>query len=237
MPQKANIVGGGTVPSAVPNAELVIDPGRGAARASLNPDDHLVGGQTLGHYRVSATTGLMTTLAAGVLIYSWRYADPATIALIKRISAYAAVTTTFTAGQIIDCDAITVRQWTVNDSAGTAIAIGAGGKMRGNMGASRLSVGNPTGDIRVATAAAITAGGTKTPDPNPFGYAAIGASTAADVGSGGFMGDLYKLDATNQHPLIYAANEGFNCRVGTTQGAAGVVKITFVVEWAELLGF
>ena len=237
MPQKTNVVGGSPSPGTpgVAGAEQVVDPSFNAARTSLRPDDHLQQGQVLGHYRMGAVSGATTTLASGVLLFSFRYADPNTVALIKRIQAYAAVTTTFTAGQIVDVDAIAVRNWQVNDSAGTqSLPSGNTGKMRTNMGTSRLV---PSGDFRIATAAAITAGATKTPDGQPFGYGAIGAPTTVDVGSGGNLGDVYKLDTTNQHPLIFAANEGFNLRVVTTQGAAGVVKYYFVVEWAELLGF
>jgi hypothetical protein len=237
VPSKNNIVGGQPSPNTpgVVGAEQVVDPTFNAARVSLRPDDHLVNTQQLGHYRVAVPSGLTTGLAAGNLLFSMRYGDPSTVMLLKRIQAYAAVTTTFTAGQILDVDAISVRSWTTSDSAGTAVVLtGNNNKVRTNMGTSKISV---NGDIRVATAAAITAGGTKTPDANAFGYGAVGASTAADVGSGGYLGDVYKLDATNQHPIIYATNEGFNLRLVTAQGAAGVVKYYFVVEWAELIGF
>jgi hypothetical protein len=233
MPQKTNVVGGvpsaGTVGTA--GYEQVIDGTFNASRVSLKPDDHVVGGTVHGHYRVAAPSGLTTTLAGGALLFSFRYGDPGTVAVLKRIQVYAAVTTAFTTAQPVDVDAISVRGWTTNDSAGTAISVLANSnKARSNMGTSTITA---SGDLRIATAAAITAGATKTPDANAFAIGAIGGSA---LGVGGFI-DLYKLDAFGGHPQVYALNEGFNLRIVTTQGSTGVVKYYVAVEWAELAGF
>jgi hypothetical protein len=234
MPQKSNIVGGQPVPGTPATAgyEQVVDGTFGASRVAIKPDDHVFGGVARGHYRVAAPSGLTTGLASGSLLFSFRYGDPTSVAVLKKIHVYGSVTTAFTTGQPVDIDAITVRGWTASDTAGTPILLGSNtNKLRGNMAPSTIAI---SGDIRVATAAAIAAGATKTPDVNPFAIAAVVGGSA--LGVAGFA-DLYKLDSFGAHPPVFAANEGFNLRLVTAQGAAGVVKYYIDVEWAELAGF
>lgn len=239
MPQKTNIVGGTPANGApgTPGFEAIIDGLYGAQRTSIRPYDHSVGGSVLGHYSLGAVSGATTTLAAGTLLFSMRYADTKSLFLLERITISAAITTAFTANQVLDVDAIAVRGWSASDSAGTAITLPANSnKARSNMGSSLVGV---NGDVRIASATAITAGATKTPDTNAFAIGCLpglGATAAAFLGGTGPL-ELYNCFQTGQHPMTFAANEGFNLRFVTTQGAAGVVKYYIRVDWAELAGF
>lgn len=220
-----------------PGVEQVVDGTFGSSRVSLRPVDYVAGGVAYGHYSLAAVSGATTTLAAGTLLFSMRWGSPVGLMMLERITVSAAITTAFTANQVLDVDAIAVRGWVTSDSAGTAITIPANSnKARTTMGSSLISV---NGDIRIASATAITAGGTKTPDTNAFAAAALpglGASGALFLGGTGPV-DLYNASLMGQHPMVFAANEGFNLRFVTTQAASGVVKYYVRVDWAEVPGF
>lgn len=208
---------------------LVVDPTFNAARVSFKPDEFEGGGTNGGHYRVGAVSGALTGVAAGGIVYSFRApTTPSLWYVIKRVTVCAVVTTAFTAAQAIDYDLIKVTSWTGGDTGGTAITIGAGGKLRANMSNSQIA------QIMIATTAANAAGAPKTPDANPMAEGVISQTNA--VGSGGQI-DLYKHDAVGEHPLILGSNEGFNIRVVTAMGAAGVVKLYVSTTWAEVPGY
>ena len=218
-------------PAIAPGTQKLIDSLWGSDRQSPRPWDYTIGGKVLGFYRHSAVSGLTTGLAAGNLLYSFRYADPSSVAVLLRVTVNGVATTAFTTAQPIDADGIFVRGWTTSDTAGTALTSQAQSTnaMRTKpMGNSLLF---SSGDLRIATAAAVAAGATKTPDANPFGF---WSSFSTIVGG---PADLYKYDPNGGHPPVFAVNEGFNLRLITAQGAVGVVKYYVAVEWAELAGF
>lgn len=229
----AKIVSGAPAPGStgIPGTPAVVDGTFSALRTSIRPLDYQVpGGPPLGHYSVAAKSGLTTGLSAGGLLFAFRWNATNALAVIERISVGAIVTTAFTTAQAVDVDGILVRGWTASDSAGTALTPTANSnKMRTNMGTSLA------GDIRIAPAAGLTAGGTKTPDANAFCIGCIPNTNA--IGTGLQTIPIYDVTAFGQHPVILAANEGFNLRVVTAQGAVGVVAYYIKCDWAEVAGY
>lgn len=228
MPIPSVIVGGANGPApGSPGAQQQVDAGWGAARWSIRPLDHTLGGVVRGHYSIGLVTGLTTGIAAGGLLFSFRHTDATSVHVLERVAVSAAITTAFTTAQPVDCDLVVARAFTVSDSGGTQVSVaGNNNKNRTQMGASSAA------DIRIATTAALT-GGTKTLDANA---SAIIAFSGNGIGVAS-AGELYGLDRETQHPIICGPNEGWNIRVVTAQGATGVVKYYVRVDWAELAGF
>lgn len=211
--------------------EGIVDQTYGAQRVTLKPDEYSFNNFQGGHYRVARSVAGITAFAAGALLVSFRWTLPTAEALIKRVSVGIAVTTAFTAGQQLDFDLIKSTAFTASDTGGTAVAMGTGNKLRTKwMNSSQVT------DLREAAAAAIVAG-TKTFDASPegIGILAGGPTGAASIGIGGMV-DLYKQDMGAEHPFMLTVNEGFNVRLVTAMGAAGVIRLYYIVEWAEVPG-
>jgi hypothetical protein len=212
-----------------PRILLEVDPSFGAARFSVRPieyrtkDGSLVGG----HYRTSFSTGLTTGIAAAGALASMRWTSDNLLFVLGRLRAFAVISTAFTTGQETSVDLVKMNGFTAADSGGTdllpAIAAGAGRK-RGTMQPSRIQ------DLRVAGAAALGAG-TGTPDGAACGAAVL--NTGNVVGAAAAE-ELMHIGAMAEHPLTLAKNEGFRIRNLFAQGAVGVVRFTFVMDWAEV---
>lgn len=234
MSGEAKLISG--VPSqqtfGMPTAESMIDPTWGALRASLRPDEYNFAGVQGGHFRIARSISGITGYAAGALVTSFRWGVQNLDALIKRVSMGFALTTVFTTAQPVDFDLIRATGFTVADTGGVQV-----NPFTGTAAMARTKWMNQSqvADFREPAAAggALTAG-TKTLDASPLGASPI--SIAGNTLGVGGMIDLYKLDATNQHPLMLKNNEGFNIRLITAMGAAGIIRIYYVVEWAEVPG-
>lgn len=211
--------------------ELVIDQTMGAARVKLCPAEYNNSQFQGGHFRVAVTTGLTTGIAAAGALFSMRWLTSGGSVVLKRAQAYAQVTTAFTSPQAIDIDIVRATGFSVADSGGTAITLtGNNNKKRGLMKSSQVN------DMRVATTAALTAG-TRTQDAQAFGIGVVVPTGAANTAlqTAGFI-DLYKEDTMAEYPEAFDSAEGFQIRTVTAQGAAGVVRFYFILDWAEVPG-
>lgn len=212
------------------NVELQVDPTFQAARASLRPLEYQAQGGAAqgGHFGVAAQTGLTTGIAAGGILFSFRWSDSARLAMIHKIIVSAITTTGFGTAQALDVDAVVVRGFTASDTSGTAIS------MSSNSGKKRSSMANSlVGDLRIANTSAIAAG-TGTADTNPFAAIVIPTQLAtSSVAASGSL-SLFQIIPGAEHGLLLSANEGFRVRVLTAQGATGVVRYTVNVDWAEI---
>ena len=137
----------------------------------------------------------------------------------------------------MDFDVVRCSGFTAPDTGGTALTpfIGNNNKAR-----TSLMSTSAMADMRIASTAALGAG-TKTQDTNPFGYLTsapinLAVPTATAPGGNQPLTDLYSLANAGQHPEVFGVNEGFNIRVVTTMGAAGVIKLYVVCTWAEVPG-
>lgn len=225
------IVGGVPAPGSfgTPGIPVVADGSFGAARMSVKPDEFEGGGTIGGHYRVGAVSGALTGVAAGGIVYTFRApTTPSLWFVLKRVTVSAVITTAFTTAQALDYDIVKATSWTGGDTGGTAIIMSGGGKVRANMPNSQMA------QIMIATTAANAAGTPKTLDTNALAEGVISQTNA--IGSGGQV-DLYKHDATGEHPIVLGSNEGFNIRVVTAMGAVGVVKLYVSTTWVEAPGY
>jgi hypothetical protein len=201
---------------------LLIDPNFGAARVAMRPID------VLGWNSVGVASGLVTGLAAGAAIFSFRNLSTNPV-LVRRVGVGFVTTTAFTAAQMISFGLLAARSFTASDSGGTAIAL------TGSNAKHRTSLATPTSlDCRVATTAALTAG-TRTVDANSLAVAA-GWSGGAGVSIAPTLNNLLAHD-TGDYPLVLAQNEGLLITNLTAMGAGGVGVATVAIEFAEASAF
>lgn len=209
--------------------QATIDKTHGALRASLvarehqSEDGQIVGG----HYRGVFPTGSTTVLNAGDAVFSLRYAEANKVVAIQRIQAYATILTAFGAAQEVSLDGVKMNGFTAPDTGGTSFLAsinGGSGRKKASHQPSALA------DIRAAGAAALGAG-TGTADGTAFGFVMFPGLLNA-LGS---MAQATLYDVLHaESALILGKNEGLRLRIGVTQGAAGVVRFVFVVDWAEI---
>lgn len=201
--------------------------GNGALRVICTPDNP----GTLGWYAIAQETGNLSGIAANATVWSMRYGG-GNLALIKRVTAYLILTTTFTTNQELNFALFLARSFTASDSGGTAATLtGNNCKLRTSYATTGMS------DIRISNATALTAG-TRTPDSAPI--SAMGGWTFSVGGSQITIAQrksiLFDHGAAG-HPIILAQNEGIIIENGIAMGAAGVVKFAIDVEWAEVSAY
>lgn len=224
---QTKIIGGGTV---VPGVELGVDPTFQAGRMSIRPLDYQLGGQILGHYRLSAISAA-ALWATNAVLFNFRWSDPSRYAVIMRLSASVTTVTAVTAQRVDPLVATVQRAYTANETTNvTALTPTANtGKARVNMGSSLVA------QVGIASAAAGISGGTRTADAQSVsslalpGLGALGTAVAQD--------DFIRYDQLGMHPLVLSANEGFTVSWGTTALATGTVEVAIMMAWAEVVTF
>lgn len=205
---------------------LTVDPTFVAARVSDHPPE------ILGAYSIGVTTGAVATPAAAGTVFSFRWAPSVStqLCMIRRVEVGAFVATAVTTSQQVSLNMTVARQWTVNDTVGTAVAFTQTNsqKLRTAMPTSAFASG---GDIRVPTTAVNTAG-TRTLDTNALAY--VNGTTGTAVGTTVFnLTPIFQHQA-GDYPLILATNEGFVLNNGPTAIATGALTYVINVEWMEL---
>jgi len=218
----------------VPGTEAVVDATFGAGRMSLRPNEFINQGVGGGHYKAAATFTTATQLAGAAPVFAMRWAPPngaAPLFLLKRIQMGWILTTALTAAQAIDFAVYRCTGFTAADTGGTPLTPFTGNNNKVRSGLMATSVVN---DMRIGALAA----GTRTVDANPFGYLPFMQQAAANTifSTGIPLTDVYAENLLNEHPEMFAANEGFEVQVLTGFPAAGAVKLYVVVEWAEVPG-
>ena len=213
--------------AAASSGSAVVDPTFQAIRFSERPPE------ILGAYQLAATSGSLTTVAAGGPVFSFRW-NPSTttnLCMIRRVEISFATTTAFTAAQSLQYSMTIARSFTVNDSAGTSLSLAQAntGKMRTTMPSSAFT---SSGNIQIANTGALTAG-TRTLDSYPMSYASIAGPAATPIPTAFPLTPIYQHQS-GDYPLILANNEGFIITNTIVMGAAGVGLLTVAVEWMEL---
>lgn len=206
---------------------LEIDPQFGASRVSMRPPQ--LG--TLGAYQVGVITGEMAAGISGaseVLQFYW--ADSTRLALVSRVTcSFSSSVTGFTAGvghlSLVACRAITAA-----GSGGAAPTMTTNNaKLRTDMGTTLIS--GSTGDIRVATTAALTAM-TDTEDAAFLGRVIWNCNTTAQVNFVANDTPLFDWQDNMYHPLVLESGEGF--KVLVTVPATGTWDASFKICWSEV---
>jgi hypothetical protein len=221
---QTKIIGGGTI---VPGVELGIDPTFQAARVSLRPIDHSIGGQILGHYRTSGNT-TAAAFSGNAVLCNFRWADPSRYAVILKVIGSTSIVTSVTAQRTDPLFMTIQRAYTVSETtnATSILPTGNSGKARVNM-ASTLAA-----QISVASAAAGISGGTRTADNTPMALVPLDLSGGLGAGT---TNDEFVRYEPRMHPLVLSSNEGFTISWGATTLATGTIEASFVIEWAEVV--
>jgi hypothetical protein len=200
-----------------------------AQRSTIRPPDH----GSLGAYSYGGFTGILpAALAANSEIFQFRWTDATRICVINEVKISACVSTTFfAAGVPVQIDLIKSTVWSAAGTGGTAITPAALLKKRTSMGASLIA----SGDIRIATTAALGAG-TKTLET--YGMASLNAPGPITASLNGQIIPpgtiLFRKEAdAGQHPLCLVQNEGFSIR-SVAVPATGTWSAAISVDWTEL---
>lgn len=203
-----------------------------AARVAMRPVDH--GG--LGAFAYGGFTGILpAALAANSEIFQFRWTDATRLAVIRKIRISAGVSTTFfAAGVPMKIDLVKATGWTGQGTLGTAVAPAATMKRRTSMSSSLVA----SGDIRIATTAALGAG-TKTLEANSLSAIAKAAPITASL-DGSIIEPgtiLWQADVGDgEHPLVLVQNEGFVIR-SVAVPATGTWEAAITIDWAEVAAY
>lgn len=200
-----------------------------AMRTTARPMDH----GALGSYTFGAFTGILpAALGANSEIFQFRWVDATRFAIINEIKISAVVSTTFfAAGVPVQIDLVKATGWSAPGTGGTGLTPAALLKKRTSMGSTLVA----TGDVRIATTAALGAG-TKTLEGSALSaLAAAGPITASLNGEIIAPGTiLFRAEAGDgQHPLTLATNEGFVIR-SVAVPATGTWTAAIQIDWTEV---
>jgi hypothetical protein len=209
-----------------------------ALRVVNRPIDH----GALGHYRIQAVTGtLAAALAAGAVVFSFRWGDATRFAVITKLKTRFLPLTLFTAATLTDhtsFDAYIGRSFSASHTGGTNLTpTGNNAKMRTSMATSLAT------DVRISTTAAL-GGGTITLDAFAFaqsirkGNRVNPAAATEEVVMPTADGMEMDFDmGGGDHPIVLAQNEGVVVRNRTVWPAAGTGILTVLIGWAEVTAF
>ena len=203
-----------------------------AFRTTNRPVDH----GSLGAYCHGNSTGILpAALGGNSEIYQFRWVDATRLAVIRKITMSASVTTTFfAAGVPVEIDMVKATAWTGQGTGGTGLTPAALLKLRTSMGSTLVA----TGDIRIATTAALGAG-TKTLETIPLALIVVGGPITASLAPTIVIpGTTLWESGVEQagHPLVLAQNEGFIIR-SVAVPATGTWRAAFNVSWSEVTAY
>jgi hypothetical protein len=196
-------------------------------------------GNFTGHYRVAAISGLTTGLAAGADVLSFRNSSTGYVrCALQRLRIMMNLVTPFTAGQEFSLSGFFARSFSADETGGTALTM-----TTTNATLNSVADQPSAATIRVASAGALTPG-TYTLDAQPFIYCPAVQIAAIPTVINPFEED-YSVGSDQEWPfnmqsaLLWqntgnnVGPEGFIVRNNILQGAAGVVRMAFEIEWVE----
>ena len=211
--------------AAASSGSAVVDPTFQAVRFTQRPPE------VLGSYQYGIASGNLTVVAAGALVYSFRFNPAVTtnLCMIRRVEINFSTITAFGAAQSLQYSMQIARAFTAVDSGGLSGAFTQSntGKMRTSMPTSQMALAGS--NIQIANTGAMTAG-TRTLDTQPISFV-TGTSNA--VGTTLALAPIYN-HVPGDYPLILGYQEGFIINNVQTMGATGVINLTVNVEWMEL---
>jgi hypothetical protein len=204
-----------------------------ALRTSVRPLDYTSPmGVIGGHYAIDAITGtIAANIAANSQIFQIRWADPTKFFILKKLAVQGATSTVFTTLFGADLELIIGHGSTANGSGGTPLApTSISNRLRNTMSPTSFVT---SGEIRVATTAALTAATGQTLEPAGIGYGKA-APFAANTTLPKF--NLFEQRDSGTHPLILAAGDTLAVRT-PNPGASGVWSVGFEMEWVEAVSY
>jgi hypothetical protein len=205
-----------------------------AGRVEVRPLEYrsLSGEVVGGHYRTALPTGLITVLNAADAILSLRWTSVNKFLVLHRLRLWAVITTAFTNAQEVSFDLVKVNGFIASDTGGTATQLAA---LQAGAGRKSLVMApSAIADVRIATTVALGAG-TGVAEGVPNGFAALPIGNAVGSSAAETLYDI--AEQSGEHPLIIGPQEGFRVRIGQTQGAVGVMRVTAMLDWAEVAAY
>lgn len=208
----------------------------GTAFRALNIVSRPIDHGALGHYTFGGITGILpAALAANSEIFQFRWTDSTRLCAVRKIRISAAVSTTFfAAGVPVQIDLVKSTGWSAAGTGGTGVSPAALLKKRSSMGSSLIA----SGDIRIATTAALGAGTKTLETASLSAIVAAGPITASLDGTIIEPGTiLWQSEvADGEHPLVLAQNEGLSIR-SVAVPATGTWTAAITIDWAELTDY
>lgn len=201
-------------------------------RFTPRPVDH----GALGAYCYGGFTGILpAALGANSEIFQFRWTHASNLAIIRKIRISACVSTTFfAAGVPVQIDLVKSTGWSAAGTGGTAVSPAALMKRRTSMGSSLVA----SGDMRIATTAALGAGTKTLETVSLSSLVAAGPITASLNGEIIAPGTiLWEAEVGDgEHPLVLVQNEGFSIR-SVAVPATGTWTAGVTVDWAETTAY
>lgn len=197
-----------------------------------------------GNYEVAVDTGTFSGLGSGAPLVSFRWSDATRLLVLLRVEVSAFTTVPATTAGITELQLIIARLFTANDTGGSVISLGSGGKRRTSQSSALLS----------SLRAGVLSAGNRTLDAYPVASATgwsgllstgkvIGASGSSPVAAarsteGGAQGVML-LDCVNGQdlPIILAQNEGVILQLGRAQPPGSTQIVFCKLTWAEVTAF
>jgi hypothetical protein len=203
-----------------------------AGRVTLRPVDH----GAFGQFRYGGFSGILpAALGANSEIFQFRWTDATRLCVINRVTIAACVSTTFfAAGVPVQIDLVKATSWSAAGTGGTGVTPAALLKKRTSMASTLVA----SGDIRIATTAALGAGTKTLEGASMAAMAAPGPITASLNGQIIAPGTtLFQTEVGDgEHPLVLSVNEGFVIR-SVAVPATGTWTVSINVDWAEVTAY
>jgi len=202
-----------------------VDPTSKALRVSQRP---IEGEQ----YRLAATSGLLTAVAAGTAtagyLFAFRWGSATEACLLHRVIAKWRTIAGFTAAQEINLDIIRATGFSASTTGGTAATLTGNNTLkRTSQNVTQLT------DARIGTTTALTAG-TQTLDTMSMAFdGASEMATGAAIPRTSFEVEA-DFTVVRGGPLVLLQNEGFIVRNLILMGAGGTARVSVEVDWSEV---
>jgi hypothetical protein len=215
--------------------EAQVDQTYDALRVSLRPLEFQTPNQGVlgGHYSIGAQTQLIAAgIASLAQIFQVRWADPTKLFILKKLTVQCSTATGFAATTLgAPLELIIGHGSTANGSGGSALApTSISNRLRQSMASTGFVT---SGEIRVATTAALTAATGQTLEPAPVASCA-GADNRTLVSTP--VMNLFEQRDFGAHPLVL--NSGDTLAVRTNSPAAtGTWYAFFSMEWVEAVNY
>lgn len=178
-------------------------------------------------YKLTVASGNLTTVAADGPVFSFRWTSSSLCAIVKRVGISVTVRTAYGTAQGTEYGLYFARAFTAADSGGSAATLTTNnGKLDTNF---PTITGVATGDMRISTTGAITAG-TRTLDAHALDVVCVQTNALGNTGNF----DLQLTDDEIRQPIILRQNEGLVLHNMLTMGATGVLRLYVTVAWAEV---
>jgi hypothetical protein len=215
-----------------------VDPTHDALRASFRPWDHVPldgTGPIGGHYAIDANTGTMAAnIASAAQVFQVRWGDSTKLFILKKlVVSFATLTGFASTGLGCPVELILGHGSTASGSGGTGIApSSASNKSRATMASSCFT---SSGEIRIASTAALTAAGSQTLEAAGLASCA-GASATTNITAGPYI--LWDMSSAGEHPIILGPGAGDTLVIRTVNpGSTGTWSMFVSMSWAEFTNF